>query len=277
MNAHGYWLGTLVAGVLVVGTAWAQSPSATFLSPDECRVGLGDTVKLRVEAGNRGEARPTDWPSDVAWLMVRNTEMQRNAHHVKPTRAGEQTVDLKIEQPGVTLVGMDLATRKSKLDAGALRQFVDRHGGPALKAATLPTGKVNVRHYSSAKTLIRVSDDNGETTPSVLGTDKTGQKVEIRPVFDPSAARVGTDLPMWVYVAGSKREGLKVEATHVATGQTVTFVTGRGGNGHWRIPAAGRWQVEVHHAEPWTRDNETDWVLYSGTLTFEVGGKGATK
>ena len=56
--------------------------------------------------------------------------------------------------------------------------------------------------------------------PSAIATSKTGQAVEMRLIADATAIPVGSDLPLRVYVGGEKKVGVKVRATHVASGKT---------------------------------------------------------
>lgn len=263
----------------VVGPAFADPPTVSFLTPSKHVSALAETLSLRFVAGAAKDARPVAWPSDeIEWLFVRGGGTQENRDRVRPEDPKDDFVALQIKHPGVTLVGVDRRPVVREMTGDELRTFLRQNVAPAERAG-LPAGdrQLRVRHVASAHTLIRAAAAGNEDSPSGIATSKTGQKVEIRPLFDPSAAHVGSDLPQWSYVEGSKKAGVKVQATNVATGKTATFLTDAGGSGHFRITDAGLWRVEFHHAEPLKGDSKADWVIYSATLTFEVATKGADR
>jgi hypothetical protein len=266
----------LPLGVLFVaaGLASAAQPAVSFLSASKYTVTLGESLTLRFDVGAAKDAQPVPWPSgEVSWLFVRAGPTQENRHDVRPERAQDNCISLKIEQPGVTLIGADQRPIRHEVTAAELRAFLSRNaardqGGQVDGLG--PDAKLRVRQVTSAKALIRVQDQSGRVLPSAVATSKTGQAVEIRPHFDPTAARVGSDIAVTVYVDGDKRTGAKVQATSVATGKTEAFVTDASGSGHFRVTDPGLWRVEAHYAQPPAGEPSADWVIYSATLTFEA-------
>ena len=55
---------------------------------------------------------------------------------------------------------------------------------------------VRVRRVESATTMVRVPTPDGRALSSATAMSKTGQAVEIRPLFDPTVLRVGRDIPL---------------------------------------------------------------------------------
>lgn len=279
MNVCGTWLVGVATLLAVVGPAFADPPTVSFLTPSKHVAALAETLSLRFAAGAAKDARPVGWPSDeIEWLFVRGGGTQENRDRVRPQNPKDDFVLLRIEHPGVTLVGADRRPIVREMTGDELGTFL-RQSVALAEKASIPAGdgELRVRHVASAKTLIRAATAGRESPPSAIATSKTGQKVEIRPLFDPSAARVGSDLPLWSYIDGSKKTGVKVQATNVATGKTTTFLTDAGGSGHFRVTDAGLWRVEFHHAEPLKDGSKADWVVYSATLTFEVATRGADR
>jgi uncharacterized GH25 family protein len=104
---------------------------------------------------------------------------------------------------------------------------------------------------------------------SAIATSKSGLAAEIRPQFDPTAAPVGSDLPLTVYVDGDKCPGAKIQATSLSTGQTTTMTASPSGSAHFAVTDTGVWRVEFHHLQA-PPSGGAEWVLYSATLTFEI-------
>ncbi|MEW6200240.1 MAG: DUF4198 domain-containing protein [Planctomycetota bacterium] len=258
-----------------VSTALAADPSSAFLTPGQFAVTPGATVAVHFDVGEAGTARPASWPADrIEWLFVRGGPTQTNRHEVRADDPQSGAVDVKIEHPGVTLVGVDQRPVVLNLTGDEWRAFLRANVAESnnADAAHLPAAShpVRVRHVVSSKTLIRAARADGQVNSSPIATGKSGQAVEIRPLFDPTAIRPGSDLPMRLYVDGDKCVGARGRATHVPSGHAATFVTDREGSAFFRVTEPGLWRVEFHHASPRTGDPAADWNLYTATLTFEV-------
>lgn len=231
-----------------------------------------------MSVGVATEARVAAWPpGEIDWMFVRGGPEQENRHDVRPSRAGDNFVTVEVRHPGVTLLGIDRRAAVRELTPAQLRSFLQRNVAGGAAKSVPADESLRIRHVSSAKTMVRVAAADGRIVPSPIATSKTGQAVEIRPSFDPTAAVPGSDVPLRVYIDGSAKCGLQVRATCVTSGATTTFITDEGGFGHFRISDAGVWRVEVHHAEPAENDDSADWAIYSATLTFEVAEKGAKR
>lgn len=272
----------LVSLLAAAAPALAAPPAASFLTPSQYTVQPGAAPTLRFDTGAAKTAQPAAWPTgEVGWLFIRGGKTQENQHDVRSRTSRDNFIPLEIRHAGVTLVGADLRPAEFATTGAELRTFVEQNiaASPATeKAQTLPADQtLRVRQFASAKTLIRAPDPSGKLLPSAIATSKTGQAVEIRPNFDPTAATVGGDLPLSVYVGGDKLAGAKVQATNVSTGQTASYIADNGGTGHFRITDPGVWRVEFHHAIPIQNDPAADWVIYSATLTFEVSAKGGAQ
>lgn len=264
---------------LLAGPALAADLPVPFLTPNRFVVTQGEAVAVRLAVGDAPTARPAAWPTEgVAWLFVRGGPTQTNRHDVRADRPQDGAVAVKIEHPGVTLIGADQRPVVLNLVGEEWRAFLRTHvaelSGAA--AARLPDGPqtVRVRQVGSTKTLVRAARADGQVNSSPIATSKSGQAVEIRPLFDPTAIRLGSDLPMRLYVDGGNCVGAHGRATHVPTGRSATFVADAVGSAFFRVTDSGLWRVEFHHAVPLAGDADADWALYSATLTFEVA-KGA--
>ncbi|MGE0480809.1 MAG: hypothetical protein AB7Q17_10105 [Phycisphaerae bacterium] len=121
--------------------------------------------------------------------------------------------------------------------------------------------------------LDRTGAARGAAPPEPAGVvmSKTGQAVEIRWMADPHALAVRSDVPVRVYVAGGR--GVKLRATPDG-GAAQELTTDVGGIARFKLSQAGVWRIECHHATPVKDDPDADWVLHSGTVTFEIAERG---
>ena len=104
-----------------------------------------------------------------------------------------------------------------------------------------------------------------------MATSKTGQAVEIRPLFDPTAIEPGGDLPVKIYAQiPGPAEGL-VLGTNTTTGETISVPTGTDATAVLTISHAGRWRLEFHAVVP-AEEQDATWLIHSATLSFEVAG-----
>ena len=282
MTAHNRWMGVLCLLGVAVGVATAGELPVTYLTPETFAANLGDSVLLRVQLGEALRAAPTAWPEDqLAWFFVRSGDTAQNRPTVRAVDRDPNAAEVSMPRPGATVVGFDSKPVVAEVLGSELKSFLTKNVAGAaddpavrgLKAAR----RLRVRRIQSATTLIRVAAPGAQVVPSVIAMSKTGQKVEIRPLSDPTMVPVGRDLPLRVYVGASKEAGAKVQATSLDGGTTVAATTDSSGAAHFRITHTGQWRIEFHYAEPNVTDADIDWDIRSATLTFEVTKEGAGK
>lgn len=271
----------VVFAASVVGAAAGQR--VTYLKPASHAATVGQRVAVRVEQGDGKVVQPAAWPTEsIQWLFVRAPGTQENREDVGPQDAKGNAIDVSLAKPGVTLIAFDTKPAELPLTGERFKRFARRvlpsETRDAVVFGLADTDQVRVRRVESAKTLVRVADPAGRpASHSAVAQSKTGQEVEIRPLADPTMVTVGSDLPVRTYVEGSKRVGVKVIATCVATGKTYEAISDSSGSCHFRIDAGGVWRIEFHHIAPLPNDEQADWALYSATLTFEAPQEGAGK
>jgi hypothetical protein len=268
----------LAAGWAGLGCAWAAPPAVTYLRPAKFVATRGESVGVCVETGAPLTAQVTDWPADdLRWFYVLAAGTRENHPTVRPAGRDTRSVPVNVTQPGVTVVGLDKKPAVTTMSGTDLRTFLSQNVAQAEAVPIfqrLGSTPVRVRRIESAATLIRAPGTGGDNEGSGAAMSKTGQAVEIRPLFDPTSVVVGSDLPVRVYVGGSTKAGAKVQASSLAAGQTVAKIADRTGSTFFRITHPGLWRIEFHDARPLDGDADADWVLYSATLTFEVTGEG---
>ncbi|MEP0847664.1 MAG: DUF4198 domain-containing protein [Phycisphaerae bacterium] len=270
----------VVAALIAAPSAAAQTVHT--LSPSAYQARPEQTIELRLLAGEAKAAAAQAWrAADVAWFFVRDGAEQRNVERIQPAGNG-QTLAVTVKRPGVTIIGLDRRASVEHVRAAELDAFLKAHavsptpGGSARRAKA--DAPLRVKRVESARTMVRVSDGAMEGSGgSAVATSKTGQAVEIRPLFDPTLLAAGSDLPVRVYAGGRAREGVTVRATHIGTGGSHDAVTDREGITALPIDRTGVWRVEFHASDGAGADDAADLVLYSGTMTFEVTREGGAE
>jgi hypothetical protein len=123
------------------------------------------------------------------------------------------------------------------------------------------------------KLLVRAAKSGaGDANPwqgSATGSSKTGQRTEIRPLVDPTAMAVGSDLPLRISWSDSAGVEAKIAVRQVGT-DAVQHLSAPGGSGWFTVTAPGEWRVEVNRAKPLQGDPAADWQLETATLSFVV-------
>lgn len=273
MKARRLFLPTMALWLSASGTQLpAQSTSA--LRADRYELSVHESVQVRFDGQRKGAVAREAWPEGFDWFLVRVAGSQLNLADPGAADPRAGWIDLALSEAGVTLVAADRKPRIEQVTPRELRAFLRRRTGPS----TLPAGwqrnggerALRVRRQESSKLLIRVLGDAGWLPNSATAQSKTGQRVEIRPLGDPTSVRLKTDMPLRVYVPNPRKTGTKVLAHHLASGRTQGFLTDREGTGHFAVDEPGVWLVEVHHALRLSDDPEADWEIHTATLTFEV-------
>ncbi len=263
----------LASGLALVATGSAQA--VRTLLPDRHELSAGSSVDLRLAEEAGGERTTAAWPAErIRWFFVRVAGTQENFDAYTPLRKGLDFARVRVAHAGIALVGLDLRPRIEEVPAKELTEFLAKRVGPR----TLPVGwrwtmereTVRVRRFESTKLLLRSVDEKGWLPSSADAQGKSGQRVEIRPLADPTAVRVNRVLPVRIYLPPGGSDGARVIARHVPSGRVQTFLTRPGGTGHFTVDAAGLWTIETHHARPLLNDEEADWEIHTATLSFEV-------
>ena len=130
-----------------------------------------------------------------------------------------------------------------------------RRGGPCGADRVVPRGAVRT---------------GADAEHSEVVMAKRGERAEIRPLFDPTLALHPSAMPVRVYIDGDGAAGMRVWATHLATGAAQSAISDGRGIAQLEVAGPGPWLVEFHHVYPvGPGDDEADWVVFTGTMVFE--------
>ena len=253
------------AGMCVLLAAGAAAGrQGLFLTAESARVAQGAPIRVRLEQDGKAVA----WDdSKVRLLFVLGTDRRENMEHAPGAADAAGLVSLASPPAGSAAVGLELRPIVEEMDAAALRKLAEKWGDEELAESV--KGKGRVRHVQSCRTLVRVGD--GSNAAAVAEIPQAGS-IDAR--VDPTRAKVGTDVMFAVASGGQDLEDVKVVATCVVTGKAQEAQTREEGLVKFTMTDAGRWRVEFHRLEKAAAGDDVDWVLTSGTLTFEVPAEG---
>lgn len=275
------WRRRMSAALLLAALgAAAHGQTARFVEPAEASVAVGETVSLSLLEGDNSAT----WTDEgVEYFLARTAWTQDNRDAVSVAEgSGGRAAGWTADKPGVLLLGVDLAPRTETVEAAAFEAFV-RRVLPASRRGALDgllddagAHTVTLRRVESGKALARVASEGVE--PTSIATSKTGQAVEIRPLMDPMALGLGSDLPVRVYSSVPGPGDGVVIATNTTTGDVIRAQTNETSLAVVRIEKSGRWRVEFHAIEPGTAHGDdpehnpegADWIVHTATLTFTI-------
>lgn len=268
--------------VALAGGASAELPSSLSpraLTPSRMRVSANESVELRIASPDAPAPRQTRWPeSEIAWFFHRADGKQSNRDTLAPATPGGDHAPLALPDAGVSMIGVQFPPLVVTLNA---EQFDDLQKRNREESDDAPPAKpavaARVRHQSCAAALILVSIPTGQSDePSAVATSKSGQKAEIRAMLDPTRCKPGDELPVRVYADGDKAAGARVRAIG-PDGKVTATTTNPSAFATIPITAAGSWRIEFQHLAVARDDPGADWVLYSGSLTFEAAAAAVTE
>lgn len=259
---------------LLSGPGLTQAQNVRYVAADSYDVQIGEVARLTVQSSEK--RIPLRWAdAPVHWMFIRTGGTQENRQGA--TEDGRRRVSFDALIPGVNMVGVDFEPRMVEVGGKELAAFAAANLTEESRALlrTEHAAGGTIRRVESCKTLVRVHGPGEELAATDVGTGKSGQAFEIRPLFDPTG-RLGDVLPVRVYVGGEKVAGARVFGTHLETGRRIEAVSNAKGIADLPFAGAGEWRIEFHDLRLIEADGEKGLTLYSGVLVFdhpEEGGE----
>lgn len=267
---HAIALFTLTAALSLPAAAQSAAtasavPRPVFLRPSSADALECAVASYQVDTLDRSIVIDSAWPEAVKRIFVRSPGFQENLSSDEAPRpaAGQQSIALALEHPGVTLVGIDLTPRDLDWPVESFRALP----GAAANSLALPdSGTVRATLIECANSIVRVGSGPGST--ETVGTSKAGQVVEIRPLMDPASTPVGSDILLKVYIRGDAVKDAIVTATNASTGEVQEVNFAPAGAGFFHVASPGLWRLEFRKAIRTEKEIQPTWTVYSATLTF---------
>jgi len=175
-------------------------------------------------------------------------------------------------KPGLHVLGMQSGYAFSELPSIRFNDYAKAEGLVTILAARKRDGKMDEsgreRYSRRAKALVQV----GRATPTdqVLATRPIGLKLEIVPERNPYALGRSRALPVHVLYNGKRLASATVMLTDLANDAKplATAVTDRSGRATFRVPATGKFLLNVLWSEPAKGDPRFDFDTTFSSLTF---------
>lgn len=244
----------------------------TWLIADQMRVAPKTTVTLDLTSGvefPKLDVAPK--PENVPAASLR---LDGKIVQISDKSAAANSLQFKTElaQAGVAALWIKLPPRTLELKPAQVKMFNEEVNAPAelqQEYDKMPEPK----HWrgtstKNPKTFVRVGDAKNDSS----WKEPVGLGLEIVPEKDPTALRVGDELPVRVLRNGAPFFGFTLNAVGAGDKPGETQKTDGNGRAEFKLTKAGRWLlkgVEAHKAN----HPDLDFESTSTTLTFEVSAK----
>lgn len=180
-------------------------------------------------------------------------------------------VPVSVKHAGTHLIAFDSFPSNITIEAGKFDAYLRDEGLEQIAAqreqqgtSALP-GRERFRRVT--KTLMRVGGKSDRTFAL-----RTGQRLELVPLVDPSAMPVGQMLRFQLFFDDKPIAGALVRAWHHHGNQTVAIraISDPEGTVTFSLPYAGPWMLSTVHMIPAEKTTEADWDSFWGNLMFDV-------
>jgi len=242
--------------------AWANPTIATVdtpaaFVPTTLRPIAGQPTSVELNLP-RAAGRDVTWENaNVAQFFVRAAGKQDSLLPLRVAPGAKQAT-LNIEQPGPALLCIGVGPPDARGHSDSWQ-----------------------RTTHCAKLVLNVQPPSGESAESVMRnpgiTAKTGQKIEILPLMDPTRLALGSDLGIRVYYEGVKITGARLTATIMQKGLgkdgeqvEAARPTDSEGTTYFRVAKAGIWTIRFVHEVEDENNPTAEPVRYTAELVFEV-------
>ena len=260
----------LVAALTLAAPAFAHD---FWIEPSTFRPAVGSTlgVRLVVGQGFRGDALPRNPAMIARFVLVTDA----GETPVGGRAADEPAGAVRIEQPGLGLIGYRSLESTVSLEAAKFEAYLKEEGLESVIAARAKSGdsqKPSRELFSrSAKSLIEAGGEGSGGFDRVLGLT-----LEIVPEKNPYAMKAGDTLPVRLLYEGKPLAGALVVALAYDDPEAkIAQRTGPDGRAALRLPKEGAWLVKAVHMVPVSGNPNADWRSIWASLTFALPGAGA--
>ena len=212
------------------------------------------------------------WNNNDRIIVMNDYAAGRVTDLRRDLRTGEVDLSTRLAAPGVHVLGMQSSFAFSELPAIRFDDYAKVEGLALISAARqrlgTNAGAGRERYSRRAKSLIEV----GTQTPANqrFATRPIGLKLEIVPDRNPYALDASRMLPVHVLYNGRRLANATVKLTDLGNDAkpVAMAVTDRAGRARFRIPADGKWLLNVVWGEPVTGNPRFDFDTTFSSLTF---------
>lgn len=188
-----------------------------------------------------------------------------------PRKTALPRLDVPMASPGLHLLAYDSQPITFSLPADKFHAYLREEGLDKVIEQRTATGKAaqpgRERYRRNVKALLRAGGVS-DATYAV----STGQRLDIRPLSDPYAAKPGATLRFRLMFDDRPLAGALVKGWHKQESQLLLIKarTDAAGEVSLSLPYAGDWMVSVVHMIPARGVANADWDSFWGNLTFAL-------
>ena len=257
VHAHEFWFTPVTAPLVAGESARLTLRVGEFFEGDELGFSAPQTVALR-----QYSAAGT---TDLRALLPRN--------------AAVPVLVVPVLTPGTHMLVFNSQPNFISLPAGSFHAYLHDEGLDFIKTQREAAGNAEKpgreRYRRFVKTLLRVAPgadgvQASAAKPDTTYASRTGQRLEILPVTDPTLMVPGDTLGVRVEFDGKPLEGALLKAWHKRGSQTLIIraKTAADGSASFDLPYAGPWMVSVVHMVAVAGVKDVDWDSLWGNLSF---------
>jgi uncharacterized GH25 family protein len=268
-----YLRSTLV--FLAMGGALAGTASAhdSWLEPKTFETHAGVLVPVAFYVGHHGEQRSARLVPRPTWLLSIRDHGPRGVTNLLSVREFRQRSALRYATPGTHVIALATGEFRNDMTPVEFPAYMEEEGLAAAQAAwkraPVRSGKVREAYRRYAKALIQVGRSPTRGAPM----QRLGQQLEIVPAANPLMLRGGDTLRATIWFAGRPLAGALVTLGSLDRPKDALLPlrSNAAGNVEFRMPASGRWMVNVVWSIP-SRRPGTDFETSFSSLTFAAPG-----
>lgn len=271
------------AAVLMSGLP-AQAHEFWF-TPVTTPLVAGDSARLTLRVGEffEGDELGLSAPQTVA-LRQYSASGTTDLRGLLPRTSGLPALLVPMSTPGTHMVVFNSQPNFISLPADGFHAYLHDEGLDFIKVQREAAGNAEKpgreRYRRFVKTLLRVAPgtdavQSAAAKPDITYATRTGQRLEILPMTDPTAMVPGDTLGVRVEFDGKPLQGALLKAWHKRGGQTLIIRAKTVGDGgaSFDLPYAGAWMISVVHMIPVVGVKDIDWDSLWGNLTFNLAPK----
>ncbi|MBG9388649.1 DUF4198 domain-containing protein [Caenimonas aquaedulcis] len=258
-----------VAAISLMG--WGPALSHEFwMVPDRFHP-AGDSVSLAMQVGENFSGELVGVSTAFVTQLHRRAAGRASDLRAFIPAAPSGAMQVPLAGSGTQLFWADTQPSHVELDAGRFHAYLHDEGLDGIIDARTRAGTADQpgreRFRRHVKTLVNTAAEPGDAALHV-----TGQRLEIVPLSDPTAAPAGGDLVFEVLWEGKPLPRALVKFWHRRGGQLLLIRATTDAQGRLVAtpPFAGTWMASVVHMIPATDSPQDDWDSHWGSLTFEM-------
>jgi uncharacterized GH25 family protein len=262
----------LVISGAIAGAAQAHD---SWLEPKAFQTAAGVLVPVTFYIGHNGEQHSARLAPRPAWLLSMRDHGPRGTTNLLTVKEFGQRGALRWATPGTHVITLGSGDFRNDMSPSEFPAYMEEEGLAAAQAAwkraPVRSGNVREAYRRYAKALVQV----GPTPTLGPATRRLGQQLEIVPAVNPLMLRAGDPLRATIWFAGRPLAGALVTLGSLDRPKDALLPvrSNAAGNVAFRMPASGRWMVNVVWSVP-SRRTGTDFETSFSSLTFAAPRRG---